>query len=339
MREPLCLLGICLLLVLSHHRTLAFNDDNDLTFEELSPSWEGQKIVEKPTELSFHHRIYSRVQDVVHRVKRDWFDWFAKTTTTAPESQTSATEPTTVSTEAVHSSSTTPSARETRSTVVDGDDEDNLDLGSGAVSSSGSVTTDVLPSPDVHPVKHAVFRLSMDLEELYNHDLSNRKSEEFQRLSQKLTEAIDKEYEALPGTQRSRLIGIKEIKGESVWVRAHVDLVSTGFDDEHRIQEVIENKIFTSRRIGQLVVQNLNFQRFGEVDDPSMELPICSHSQMQCDDGVTCLEYDLRCNSREDCPLGEDESGCPSTVPVEHHVERDNGWALSTCPSSRGPPR
>lgn len=55
----------------------------------------------------------------------------------------------------------------------------------------------------------AVFRLSMDLEELYNHDLSNRKSEEFQRLSQKLTEAIDKEYEALPGTQRSRLIGIK----------------------------------------------------------------------------------------------------------------------------------
>uniref|UniRef100_A0ABL0EJV2 Basement membrane-specific heparan sulfate proteoglycan core protein n=1 Tax=Rhodnius prolixus TaxID=13249 RepID=A0ABL0EJV2_RHOPR len=317
MREPLCLLGICLLLVLSHHRTLAFNDDNDLTFEELSPSWEGQKIVEKPTELSFHHRIYSRVQDVVHRVKRDWFDWFAKTTTTAPESQTSATEPTTVSTEAVHSSSTTPSARETRSTVVDGDDEDNLDLGSGAVSSSGSVTTDVLPSPDVHPVKHAVFRLSMDLEELYNHDLSNRKSEEFQRLSQKLTEAIDKEYEALPGTQRSRLIGIKEIKGESVWVRAHVDLVSTGFDDEHRIQEVIENKIFTSRRIGQLVVQNLNFQRFGEVDDPSMELPICSHSQMQCDDGVTCLEHDLRCNSREDCPLGEDESGCPSTVPVD----------------------
>lgn len=55
----------------------------------------------------------------------------------------------------------------------------------------------------------------------------------------------------------------REIKGESVWVRAHVDLVSTGFDDEHRIQEVIENKIFTSRRIGQLVVQNLNFQRFG----------------------------------------------------------------------------
>lgn len=39
------------------------------------------------------------------------------------------------------------------------------------------------------------------------------------------------------------------------------------------------------------------------------EITDCSADEFECQDG-TCIELDQKCDSREDCPNGEDEKGC-----------------------------
>ncbi|KAJ8737311.1 hypothetical protein PYW07_000582 [Mythimna separata] len=228
----------------------------------------------------------SAASDSHKRLKRDWGSWgipnFFSTNDKEPEAETV----------------TTVVPDDTGS--YDKDDTD-LDVGSG------------IPDKTESEPKEKTLRVTFSVMEPYRTAYSNRDSPEFLNLSRSLANAVDQLFESLPGTQRSSLVRIQSLVNDDFLCKVTLDIVTTRNEDTDTIKEILRNHIKNNGRLGNTSVRDGDFS--AQLIDPGATFE-CDFNEFSCDEDY-CLPNSMKCDGREDCRDGTDESDCPVPEPTE----------------------
>ncbi|XP_059491072.1 basement membrane-specific heparan sulfate proteoglycan core protein isoform X8 [Neocloeon triangulifer] len=221
--------------------------------------------------------------------------------------------------------------RRRQTAPIDDDDDasSGVDATDGFIDNFSGENETTRTSPVHSDGKPYFYRVAVLMEEIYNPNLANRNSDAFKSLASGISSDVKNMYEKTHGSQGGRfmvnILSFEKYQSDTFRILVRFDVGSTKFHSTLSLKQKLINHIKNTGKIGGNTAfydSNFSFKY------------IQGECQNMCDNGE-CPDNYVRCDGKNDCLDGSDESGC-STAEI---VPETRTTIFASVPVPVPPPR